>query len=386
MTTKDDAAPTPGQEETVSATNRRRAVGDGVPMPVYLQPARIETILPGYPAEARPSIEWLARYCRERCSSSHKILAAHSTQAGNSRSFAYFYSLFKGDHDMAGAEALSGFLQMTASLRAYDAKLHIDDERLFFPSVAFEEFERAVNARCKSHVKHRLVLVAGPTGSGKTELFRELIARQKSPALKDRLNIALVDSAQSASFYDWLPILCEAVGVRAAGRQELKAEQIISNARQFDVILIDDAHRLYRESAGSNQTCWNFIQRLLDKTKCVIGVSVTDVFADDIEEVPYFHQFAGRMAGRDKLIRLPAFPEDDDIVGICQAYGLQHARRCLGDVQYAAHGYERLRPLQDALAFARARSGDSFTLNDLAPFLPLKPSGQTAAQRKAKKS
>jgi hypothetical protein len=221
-------------------------------------------------------------------------------------------------------------------------------------------------SRRKAHIRNRLVLVSGPTGSGKSELIAEFIRRHGA-----KLNLGLVDSAQKPSLYDWLPILCRVTGVSPTGRQETKAEEVINNAKTFDVLFLDDTHRLYREGAGTNQACWNFIQRLHDQTTCVIVATMTHVFKGNIRKIRYFDQFFGRAGGRGNLFEMPDFPEDDQILAVAKAYGLTGAREHLEQLRGAAHSYERLRPLQDALAMARGDSKDGkFTFDDLEPFLP----------------
>ena len=348
---------------------------------MYLQPARIEAILPGYPADCRAALKWLANYCLTRCDSSHKILAAHSGEAGAQRSFATFYALFKGTYNLSGEQARRQFMEVVTKLKAYDAKNNAESERLFYRSDAYDEFENVVLSRRKSFIKNRLVMISGPTGSGKTEMVDEFIARNGQD-----LSIRKVDSPQRASLYDFMAACCISLGIGMRGLLEFKAEEVIENVRTLDILFIDDAHRLYREALASNQTVWNFIQRLHDQTKTVIVTPVTDVFVQDIESISYFHQFFGRMGGKANIIRLPHHPEDEHIIGVCEVYGLKNAEKYLTEVRHAAHGVERLRPLQDALAFARAANDGPFTIDDLLEFLPPKPAGLTDAEQvKAKR-
>lgn len=269
----------------------------------------------GFTSRSHP--EWRAEQTEELISHAREIRAWQDEQAprlsderlvrrfrdlGSTRTYS---RLIEGDVSSLKVEKhLPAYRKVVAAVRALAG---LSDEPIYEDLTPALETGAAVAGVAPRHDKERLVVIEGPTGSGKTESLKLIVRKYEG-------NVALVEANATwrrmrVALADILRGLGGESGEGAGGKQiaDLLREIIDVLRQQRMILAIDEGHHL-------NADCLNLVKTILNRTDSIVVVAAIDTIwqkltAKNWEEAKQLLQ--NRMYTRVRLD--PPTPQDAEL-------------------------------------------------------------------------
>lgn len=333
-----------------------------------LNTADFEAKIAHYPDEAKAAALWLHNYTLNTHHGHHASVAKIARDLGFSVSDNYLYQVTSGIYfrGRVGKTMLANFLELVAALRRHDqlaasaGKIPFVETGTYQDIAAYLDLKRAPDTVCK------FGMIAGDTAMQKTESLKQYAVRNNHGA------VVRIEAPAHVTLARFLVKLGYCYGISpttTTSARMIELERCVNSTR---TIIIDNAQRLYLPNTGRSQPIFSFLQELQDDTGCTIILSVTNEFPEVMtagKDRDFFHQFAGRIGGVDKILRLPVNPPKADIIQIAEAFRVADTRAAWPLLKQWSHGPEKLRilfdRLQDARRLANSEGSDAITASHL---------------------
>jgi hypothetical protein len=310
------------------------------------------------PPAMREDFVWLGSYTREECGrdvdilhNRLKALGIHHDKTTWSKILRGLWNRTPEGRDTAApCLAEEKFLKAVRVLRN-DARVKEQGGRIPFVETPtaldifnYIDAKRAPDRICKFGV------IIGETGLQKTASLKEYCRRNNHGSC------VIVEAPETASMSQFMTDLAKCYGYSAQANYLRKKTFVLECVNEKKTIIIENIQRLYDARHQDKQVIFSFLQKLQEDTGCTIILSFTTtfekVFIGGLQR-GFFEQFVGRAGGQRTFLRLPAYPPEDDVVMIAQAFGLQQAEKHADYLVKIAHEDGRIRRLFEDLQEAK---------------------------------
>lgn len=282
------------------------------------------------PEDMRDAFTWLVRYTRDECSRQVAILEKEFRKCGVQRDYNTWTKILKGqwnrhpngterEHPIINKEKLLEEINtLRNGVRVEAARGRVP----FVMTSTAEAIFRFLEKKLLPERVNKFGVIIGPTGSQKTATFKEFCRQHNHGAT------VWVEAPENLS--ELLIRLARAFGGPAREPYDRSRQRIFDSLNERRMVIVDNTQRLYKENRGSDQTIFNFLQRVQDETGCAVIMSITPAFERTLTEGMsrgYFEQFEGRSGGNKSFLRLPEYAPVEDVLAIAKAFGLRDAAR-----------------------------------------------------------
>lgn len=309
------------------------------------------------PEPLREAFIYLKSYTRERCSRDVDLLGVAMRKLGIHCDKTTWSKILRGRmlRDSRGVElanpvvAADKFLRYVEALRTNTREEGLRGRIPFVETTVFQSIEQYIGLKVGRDRVNRFGMVIGPTGSGKTAAFKEIHRR------RNHGQTWWFEAPAGGSLGQLLDRLAACSGLSVQTDSSSKRNHLLRVVQEEKIIIIDNAQDLYRPGR-LDLAAFNFLRQLQDETECCIILSITPTFEKELVSgviASYFEQFVGRSGGTRKWLRLPAFPPEEDVLMIAQAFQLQDARKHLKTLIGISREPGRIRRLFDDLQDAK---------------------------------
>lgn len=314
------------------------------------------------PEAMREPFIWLGSYCREECNREVDLLHKRLVEIGFSHDKTTWSKILRGmwnvDADGQPTEspclAEDKFLRAVQALRN-DARIKELGGRVpFVMTPTAERIFTFIDLKRAPDRVNKFGVIIGETGSQKSASTGEYARRNNHGA------VVKVESPETASMTQFMTDLAAAYGYNAQAGYLRKKNYVLNVVNAKRTIIVENIQRLYEAGAGDKQPIFSFLQKLQEDTNCTIILTLTPVFERTLlagVNKAFFEQFEGRAGGRRNFLRLPSYPEEDDVQAIARAFGLQDAGKHTADLVKIAHEPGRIRYLFEVLQDAKIAAG-----------------------------
>lgn len=284
------------------------------------------------PEDLRERFVWLAVFAREECHRDIDTLGERFRAVGVYRDKTTWIRLLKGQWNRMpnGTVRQTPLVSKDKLIEEIDALrngVRVEAMRGKVPfvvtSVAQSIFSYLDLKRAPDRV-NKFGVIIGPTGSQKTASLKEYCRRNNHGAC------LWLEAPENGSMTEFIARLAEAYGGPEREPYDRKRRRIFASFNERKCIVVDNCQRLYRETRGSDQPLFGFLQRLQDERGGAIILTITPTFERTLTAgmlAGFFEQFEGRAGGRKNFLRLPDFAPPEDVVAIAKAFGLRDAGR-----------------------------------------------------------
>lgn len=313
------------------------------------------------PEDLRDAYTYLKAYTRDRCSRDVDLLVGVMRRLGISCDKTTWSKILRGRlfTDAGGKPlknpviAVEKFSRYVEALQTNTREESLRGRIPFVETTGYLSIEQYIDLKVARDTVNRFGIVIGPTGTGKTAAFKEFQRR------RNHGKTSWFEAPAGGALGEFINRMASCAGLSVQTSGDKKRAHLLRTIQEDKIIIIDNAQDLYRRDR-ENLGAFNFLRQLQDETGCCIILSITPTFEKELVSgviAAYFEQFVGRSGGTRKWLRLPAYPPDEDVLMIAEAFGLKDARRHLKLLVSIAHEPGRIRRLFDDLQDAKRIAG-----------------------------
>lgn len=309
------------------------------------------------PEPLREAYRYLKSFTRDRCSKEVDLLVQAMRKLGITVDKTTWSKILRGrmcaaadGHPLVNPVlAEDKFLRYVAALQTNTREEALRGKVGFVETTVFQEIERYIDLKVSRDTVNRFGIIIGPTGTGKTASFKEYHRR------RNHGRTWWFEAPAGGALGEFVNRMATISGLSPQTNLAKKRAHLLKVIQEEKVIIIDNAQDLYgkdRENLGA----FNFLRQLQDETGCCVILSITPTFEKELTSgviASYFEQFVGRSGGTRKWLRLPAYPPEEDVLMIAEAFGLRDAKRHLKTLVEISREPGRIRRLFDDLQDAK---------------------------------
>jgi hypothetical protein len=316
------------------------------PQKLRVDDPTIDAIAKAYPLAVQEDLRWLASWFRIECKCNQDVLVDRVEKSGFRRTKNYFYQVFTGryfrpdSNGVVPAGQIDNFTALVDHLR----RAYVTSQRAgkipFVETGTWSRIKNFIDIIRMPDTVCKFGVIIGHTGSQKSACFDHYCEENNHG------KCVRIESPDNGSVSQFIYDLSNRYGASRSERKHRRLAVIYETVRNDRTIIIDNAQRMYRERAGSDQPIFNFAQKLQDDTDCAIIFSITPdsaTFLTDGFDRRYFEQFEGRAGGRENFLRLDDYTPAEDLRAIALAFG------------FTAAGYTEAKPLLTKLSRSPGR-------------------------------
>lgn len=309
------------------------------------------------PEPLREAYTYLKSYTRDRCSREVDLLVSAMRRLGVTVDKTTWSKILRGRMFVGGngeplvnpVMAEEKFLRFVTALQTNTREEAMRGKVPHVETSVYRSIERYIDLRSARDTVNRFGIIIGPTGTGKTASFKEYHRR------RNHGRTWWFEAPAGGTLGEFLNRLAACSGLSAQTSADKKRAHLLKCVQEEKVIIIDNAQDLYRPDR-QNLNAFNYLRQLQDETGCCVVLSITPTFEKELTSgviASYFEQFVGRSGGTRKWLRLPAFPPEEDVLLIAEAFKLRDAKRHLKLLVQISREPGRIRRLFDDLQEAQ---------------------------------
>jgi len=315
------------------------------------------------PEAMREPFIWLGSFCREECGREIDLLHKRFVDLGFSHDKTTWSKILRGqwnldaDGNPNGSPCLAEdkFLKAVQALRN-DARIKELGGRIpFVMTPTAQRIFTFIDMKRAPDRVNKFGIIIGETGTQKSATTGEYARRNNHGA------VVKVESPETASMTQFMTDLAAGYGYNAQAGYLRKKNYVLNVVNAKRTIIVENIQRLYESGAGDRQPIFSFLQKLQEDTNCTIILTLTPTFERTLlagVNKAFFEQFEGRAGGRRNFLRLPEYPEEEDVLAIARAFGLQDAGKYTAELLRIARRPGRIRYLFEVLQDAKIESGE----------------------------
>lgn len=277
-----------------------------------------------YPQEAREATLSIRRYCHQRCDDNLNTLVEHARLKGFNHDYNYFYQLltaryFRPDKEGRPQGSWKTVVEIWRQLQVYDRFAAQLAKVRFVETSVWDRIYEYISIKRTPFNCCRFGGIIAPTGNQKSECFRELMRREK-PGI-----ITRIEAPAEPKIGQFIHKLGCALGANRSASLASKRDTIITElSHSGRVLIVDNVQRCYNRRSGDSQPIFEYLLEMQEDTNCTVILcwTPTSTRFEEAMKNEYFEQFVGRMGGNRAVLRIEAYPNDDDIEAIAASFGL----------------------------------------------------------------
>ena len=315
------------------------------------------------PESMREPFVWLGSYCREECNRNVEMLYDRFAAIGFNHDKTTWGKILRGlwNRDAAGNETPSPclaeekFLKAVNALRSNARIKELGGRIPFIMTPTARRIHTYIDIKRAPDRINKFGVIIGPTGSQKSAATDEYQRRNNHGM------VIKVESPETPNMNQFMTDLARCYGHNSQDSYLRKKAYVLSLVNSRRTIIVENVQRLYDQRQGDRQAIFSFLQKLQEDTGCTVVLTLTPVFEKtllDGFQRGFFEQFEGRAGGRKNFLRLPDYPEDEDVLAIAKAFGLVDAEDHVAELVKLARQPGRIRLLFEVFQDAKIEVGN----------------------------
>lgn len=310
------------------------------------------------PAELQEPFVWLGAFIRDECAKDLSVFEELARSLGFEHDRTTYAKILRGQFkvDADGNErehpvlAAPKLLRLVEAVQGHHRRRELAGKVPFIMTTVAEDIFALIETKRSPDRVNKFGVIVGETGSQKTATLKEYARRNNHGTC------VWVESPENGSLTELLSRLAERYGQSGQLSTTRKREKIFASVNSTRCIILDNVQNLYRAAHGHDQPAFDFLRRLQDERGCSVIMSLTPTFERMLIEGSmkgYFEQFVGRSGGTENWLRLPAYPPEEDVLLIAQAFKVRDAERHQDELVKISRQPGRVRRLFEDLQSAK---------------------------------
>lgn len=314
------------------------------------------------PEAVQSQFLWLGAYCRTECQGDVKILHERFKKLDVDHNITSWQKILRGQfyHDASGLRqkhpAISeiNFKEAVRTLQENAHRFSGEGTIGFVLTPSAQTMVDYVDLKAAPYRINRCGMIIGETGNSKSATMNYYKCQHPS-------HVLLTEAPYRPSSNLLAEALADCLGYGDQNSKRRKERYLQDNLTSEHRVIIENIQRIYDPSLEENQQSFSLLQRLQEQTHCCLIFTLTPLAEKKMlrgAQKEFFEQFIGRCGGVRGLLRLPAYPSEEDVLAIARAYAMKDADKSLTYLSKFAREQGRIRPLFEYFQNAKLLADD----------------------------